>query len=90
MSTITKITKPDSRYPFTYACDLIRCMGGATKDGTKLSRSNASEIRATIAEVLNMDDILLANKLADYYLANQERIDNYALMLFNQAQETQK
>ena len=35
----------DSRYPFTYSCDLIRAWAGHNENGTKLSRSDASTIR---------------------------------------------
>ena len=52
----------DTRYPYTYAADLIRMIPDA-----KLSRSEASRIRQTIAKVIGMDDEELAKKLADYY-----------------------
>jgi len=64
----------DTRYPFTYACDLIRSKAGYDHMGTKLSRSDASQIRKLFAEVLGMDDVELANKLADYYQINEKRI----------------
>ncbi len=68
----------DTRYPYTYACDLIR--GIPDRDGLscKLSRAESSKIRSFIAEVLGMDDQCLAEKLADYYLANKETIDQKA------------
>jgi hypothetical protein len=68
-------TKENSRYPYTYACDYIRMipekemvesLGVAI--GVKLSRSEASQIRSKIADVIGMDDRELAEKLADAYL----------------------
>jgi hypothetical protein len=55
--------KPDSRFPYTYACDYLR-----TKVGAHISRSEMSQIRSLIAEVLDMDDNALAIKLADKYM----------------------
>lgn len=63
-----------SRYPYTYACDLIRAWAGYNEQGTKLSRSDASQIRSNIAEILGVDDEELAKKLADFYVANRDEI----------------
>jgi len=57
----------DSRYPYTYACDYVRELAGYGDHGTKLSRSEASKIRAGIAAALGIEDEYLARKLADYY-----------------------
>jgi hypothetical protein len=35
----------DSRYPYTYACDMIRRLGPVARDGVVLSRSDVSHIR---------------------------------------------
>jgi hypothetical protein len=59
----------DSRYPYTYACDFIRMAGPVGPEGVVLSRSDASQIRQKIADVLGMDDRKLACKLADAELA---------------------
>jgi elongation factor P hydroxylase len=64
--------KVDSRYPYTYSCDFLRAYGGADKDGVRLSRSDASQVRGAVAKALGMPDEELARKLADYYLANEE------------------
>ena len=63
----------DTRYPDTYACDLIRSVV-YNAYGTKLSRSDASEIRELFASVLGIGDEELAEMLADYYLENQGAI----------------
>jgi hypothetical protein len=76
----------DTRYPYTHACDFIRSIAGYGENGAKLSRSDASQIRSKIAEIIEMDDNLLACKLADYYLKNKDEIDNksveYLLKVF--------
>src|SRR4030042_6668640 len=70
----------DSRYPYTYACDLIRAKAGYNSTGAKLSRSDASQIRELISTILKIDDGELAKKLADYYLANRKPIDEQCVM----------
>ena len=77
----------DQRYPYTYACDLIRSKAGYDANGTKLSRCDASRIRKLFADVLGIDDATLANKLADYYLANQNAITQDSIKQFYLAQE---
>lgn len=72
----------DTRYPYTYACDLIRTMVGFSRDGTKLSRSDASQIRRGIAEVLDMNDYDLAIKLADHYKSNEAAITEKSVAEF--------
>ena len=61
----------DSRYPYTYACDYIRSLGPLSREGVVLSRGDASQIRKGIAKALGMDDVVLAQKLADAQLANE-------------------
>jgi hypothetical protein len=61
----------DSRYPYTYACDFIRMAGPVGPKGVVLSRSDASQICQTIADVLGMDNHELACKLADAELARE-------------------
>ena len=77
----------DQRYPYTYACDLIRSKAGYDANGTKLSRCDASQIRKLFATVLDLNDDALVRILADYYLANQETITKESLKDFNLAQE---
>lgn len=72
----------DPRFPYTYASDLIRSVPDMGKDGCKLSRSEASRIRQTIAEAIGMDDDLLARKLADYYKDNEETIESAGVQKF--------
>ncbi|MBU1173103.1 MAG: hypothetical protein KKD44_26365 [Proteobacteria bacterium] len=67
-----KTKKNDSRYPYTYACDFIRSIAGYNQDGTKLSRSDASAIRSTIAEIAGINDTHLAILLADKELSKTE------------------
>ena len=64
----------DSRYPYTYACDYIRALGPVSSSGVVLSRSNASQIRSGIAEVLGIDDEELAKKLADAQLQIRRKL----------------
>lgn len=63
-----------SRHPYTYACDLIRAIPGPAQDGfsCKLSRSEASQIRQKIAEVIGMDDAELAELLSVAYQKEQQ------------------
>lgn len=61
----------DSRYPYTYACDMIRRYGPIDRSGVVLSRGDASQIRKGIASALGMDDHDLACKLADAQLAHE-------------------
>jgi len=75
----------DTRYPYTYACDLIRSVAGHNADGTKLSRSDASEIRELFSSVLGIGDEELAKKLADYYLENDEAISRKSAEAFLKA-----
>lgn len=66
----------DSRYPYTYACDLIRSFAGHNQGGTKISRADASQIRTGIAEAIRMDDDELARHLADHYKANEAKLSD--------------
>lgn len=76
------MSSEDSRYPYTYACDFIRSIAGYGDGGTKLSRSDASQIRSRIAEILGMKDDDLAKKIADHYLANRDEITDEAVQAF--------
>lgn len=77
----------DSRYPYTYACDYIRAFGGHRHEGTKLSRSDASQIRQAIANAIGMDDEELAKKLADYYKANEDALTEKSVQAFAKIME---
>ncbi len=77
------MTNNDTRYPYTYACDLIRSIAGYNKDGTKLSRSDAAQIREIFAKVTGLVDVYLAEKLADYYLAHEKEIHDKSYEDFN-------
>lgn len=72
----------DTRYPYTYACDYVRSLAGYGEHGTKLSRSDASQIRSGIALALGMDDAELARKLADHYKANEDAITDKSVAAF--------
>jgi hypothetical protein len=80
----------DTRYPYTYACDLIRSKGGYNENGIALSRSDASQIRQLFATVLGIDDTELARKLADYYKANEDKITGESLKGFILSQQYYK
>jgi hypothetical protein len=71
-----------SRFPYTFCCDFIRTLGGWYKGGTKLSRSDASLIRSKIAEILELDDREVAEKIAIYYLKNREEITEQSVREF--------
>lgn len=60
----------DPRYPYTYAADYIRMIAGSVEGGlgTKLSRSDAAQIRSKIAEAIGLHDHIIACKLADKFL----------------------
>ncbi|HCF5688150.1 TPA: hypothetical protein NIH14_001830 [Pseudomonas aeruginosa] len=75
----------DSRYPYTYASDFIRFVAGYGEGGTKLSRCDASQIRARIAEIIGMKDDELAKKIADHYLANRDEIADEAAWAYTKA-----
>lgn len=66
--------KKHSRYPYTYAADFIRSLGGYDKGGVKLDRAEASQIRQEISSIIGMDDRKLAEAIADYYLEHEEEI----------------
>lgn len=61
-----------SRHPYTHSCDFIRGLGPVDKTGIVLSRSDASQIRSGIAQVIGMTDEELAIKLS---LAQQAKDD---------------
>ena len=69
--------KPDPRYPFTYAADVIRSC--AVEGGVKLSRGEAVRIIGTISSVLGLNRDYVSRRLADHYLANQDAIDELFL-----------
>jgi hypothetical protein len=73
METIEE-QKKHLRYPFTYCADYIRTLAGYDEGGTKISRSDASNIRQTFCQILGLDDVETAKKIADYYLENQDKI----------------
>lgn len=64
----------DTRYPYTHACDYIRMIAGYNTHGTKISRSDASNIRQEMSKILGIDDEEMANRLADYYLENKDKL----------------
>ncbi len=72
----------DTRYPYTYAADYVRSLAGYGEHGTKLSRSDASQIRSGIAAALGMDDAELACNLADYYRAHEDAITDKSVAAF--------
>jgi len=67
------------RHPYTYAADLLRMIPARDGMSCKLSRSDASQIRSTICEICGLDDREVAEKLADYFLENQNILQDKAL-----------
>lgn len=59
----------DKRYPYTYAADLIRSIAGP-----ELSQAYASQIWHQIVAILEVDGIVAAKALANYYLENEAAI----------------
>ena len=53
-----------TRHPYTHSCDFIR-----EYTGPLVSRSDASQLRQAIADVLEMDDLDLANALSRAFMA---------------------
>lgn len=68
--------RQSSRYPYTYADDLIRMKGprGENPIEPKLSRADVSHILSIIEECAGISKVLLAEKLADYYLTHEDEI----------------
>jgi len=58
----------DSRYPYTYACDYLRAVN------PNISRSEMSQIRHMIADVLGISDEELAIKLAMAYQSMETQV----------------
>jgi len=69
----------DTRYPYTYACDLIRSLSEEM-----IARSSASQIRSKIASILGIDDHELACKLADYYKEHEDEITDSFIKNFRE------
>jgi hypothetical protein len=77
----------DTRYPYTYAADLLRSLAGYGVCGAKIDRSDAGRIRCGIAEAIGMSDAELATKLADYYKANEATITERSVKEFQAYRE---
>ncbi|HCE6244638.1 hypothetical protein ACVSMJ_10960 [Pseudomonas aeruginosa] len=72
------MSSEDPRYPYTYSSDFIRSVAGYGESGTKLSRSDASQIISSVAGIIGMSVDEMARKLADFYLENREAISEQA------------
>ena len=65
------MNKTDTRYPYTYSADFIRSIAGmhynddGSMYGTKLSRSDASQIVHAIGDALGIDHKTMSEKVAD-------------------------
>jgi hypothetical protein len=77
----------DPRYPWTHSADFIRMLSGYDEEGVKLSRSNATLIRRKISKIMGLDDRYVAERIADYFLENQEEITNTAVKEFGNARK---
>lgn len=62
------MNEKDERYSYTYACDYLRAVN------PEISRSEMSQIRHMIADVLKMEDKELAEKLANAYLSVEAQV----------------
>ena len=60
-----------SRYPYTYAADLIRSFAGPN-----MSRSEAASVWHGIANVLGLDERETAEKFANYYKLHEADVSN--------------
>jgi len=69
------MSKKDIEYPYVYADDLIVSIPNLNRNGTKLSRPDAIRMRQKIAEILDIDDDVLAKKFANYYLKHKKEIE---------------
>jgi hypothetical protein len=64
------LSKEDSRYPYTYAADYLR--GEVGHDNGKLiSRAAAAVMVDRASKALGIDSSILANALADRYIAKE-------------------
>lgn len=63
--------RTDSRYPYTYAADYLREKIGDDYGRGLISRAAASRVRTLIADACGLDDIHVAEKLADAFLAEK-------------------
>jgi hypothetical protein len=79
----------DTRYPYTYADDLIRGVAGYTSGGTKLSRSDASQIIKMVAAAMSLEPRTVCEKLADYHLQHKEALAARAVERFIAARSEQ-
>lgn len=73
--------KENSRYPYTYACDMIRGFAYG-ENGCKLSRAECSELLINLSKALDIDRGVFAKKLADYYLQHEEELSKEATQRF--------
>jgi hypothetical protein len=82
MANTIEDKKNSSRYPYTYACDFIRGMGGYDNKGIKMCRGDASIMIGKIGNILGMEEGELAKKLANYYIENEDAIAEEQSKLF--------
>ena len=74
--------KNSVRYPYTYACDLVRQsvspleekVGTITVPTSRLSRADASQIISLVATALGIPKVEVATKLADKYIDKRNRL----------------
>lgn len=55
---------------------------GYNEHGSKMSRSDASQIRELFSKVSGLDDTYLAEKLADYYIAHETELTDASVAEF--------
>lgn len=70
--------KKHSRYPYTYAYDLIRTSIPYGENGCKISRGDCAQMCKILSKVLGVENEDLCKKLADYYIENEEEISKAA------------
>ena len=66
--------RASNRYPYTFACDLLRAKGPHQGVSPTLSRSDASQLMEVVSSALRASKVEIAEALADYYLTHNEEL----------------
>lgn len=71
--------RKSGRYPYTYAADLVKMFGPSEGVSPVLDRSTASQLYKAIGHALGISERVMAESLADYYLANEDELVQRAI-----------
>jgi hypothetical protein len=74
----------DPRYPYTHAADLLRMVIARDNMNCKISREESSIIRNVICMICDLNDEIVAKKLAEYYLKNKDNLSNSIIDKFRE------